>query len=78
MKQPDAFEKMVESIGLFGGPQDEGILVDGAMVCKLLRRQHARVVKLVRTFDDGVFLDNEWIQKDLLLAALAKMKKGTP
>ena len=72
MHKPDAFEWMVERMAT---NCEAGLWKKD--VIQLLRHQHARVVQLVRTFDDGVFLDNEWIQKDRLLAAMTKMKKGT-
>ena len=85
MKQPDAFEQMVGQVGVCRGTEDHALGAKTAV--KLLRRQHARVLSLVKretrwqldrmghltTMPDG-----EWINRDTLIKALAKMKKGKP
>ena len=77
MTQPDAFEQMVKKASRIAFLFDDDVI-------RLLRRQHARVVLLVKrekvdavaTGETGDRIYNQAC--DDILAALAKMKKGTP
>ena len=76
MKQPDRFEQMVKKASRIAFLFDDDVI-------RLLRRQHARVVRMI-------ILNKQKVDHSMrgavgynqacndLLAALAKMKKGKP
>ena len=82
MKRPDRFARMVDR----HIAQTGHITFSDVEVVILLRRQHARVVALIKQShpETGrmVFMATEqykdWIKRDDLLAALAKIKTGKP
>ena len=86
MTQPDAFEKMVMQVMTRIAPRGKAV-VHCADVRMLLRRQHAKILAMVKRetrwqLDSWGHLttmpDGEWINRDTLIKALAKMKKGKP
>ena len=86
MRKPDMFEQMVEQVTTRIAPRGKAV-VHCADVRMLLRRQHAWVMRMVKRetrwqLDSWGHLntmpDGEWINRDTLIKALAKMKKGTP
>ena len=76
MRKPDMFEKMVE---LASWTDEYGCLhLKRSSAIGLLRRQHARVVRLVKRQQKRGDKRAYRLAGDDILGALAKMKKGTP
>ena len=85
MRKPDMFERMVIKVYHDEGLSDEEFPSEYELFVKLFRRQHARVVRMVKqmkdkrlsnspSFDEA--LGHELVCNDIL-AALAKMKRRT-
>jgi len=85
MKPPDAFEKMVEKVYEYSTWRNTIQVPDAVM---LLRRQHARVVRLVKALPCAVAARSSiqscaktsrkfcTVYRADMLAALARMKRG--
>jgi hypothetical protein len=78
--KPDRFEQMVQhEMALLPPYRKRGVI-------KLLRRQHAAMVRLVKRqkgYQQGVYImlphpDGAWLKYTDVLGALAQYKKGTP
>ena len=77
-RQPNAFERMVEHVTTRIAPRGKAVVhcEDARM---LLRRYHAKVVKLItQQIVSGIHDSEDCIDRYRLLAALAALRKGRP